>query len=579
LYNKYYQDELSYLRELGKEFALANPEAAHFVGEASSDPEVERLLEGFSFLTARIRQKLDDEIPELTHALIEMLWPHYLRPIPSMTVLQFEALPQAAKTVRSIPRGTEVQSVPVDGTPCKFRTAYDVTLQPWTLESLSARTDAQPALKLRFRMAEGVSLKKLGVSDLRLHLAGETAVSRALYLCLCRYLKRITVQPAVGGSATAIDGATVRPAGFASDQPLLPYPVASFSGFRFLQEYFAFPSKFMFVDVVGLRGLQALGDAAAFDLTFELTDLPRTMPPVSASNVLLHCSPAVNLFSHEADPIRMDHERVEYRLRPSGSTTDHFEVYTIDKVSGIAAGTAAVQEYHPFLRFARRSGQEARLYRHRLQPSVVDDQVDVLINLLHPSSEGGVPDVETLSIELTCTNRMLPSRLMIGDVATSAPGSPTFAKFRNITRPTASIPPTLGSDLHWRLLSHLTLNYLSLVDLETLRRLLGLYHFRARADKQSENALRQLLQGLKGVKSTPAMRLFQGTPIRGLHVEIDVDEEGLGGEGETYLLGTVLSEFFAQYVSLNAFCRLTLNGTKYGEIYQWPSRMGDRILL
>jgi len=579
VYNKYYQDELSYLRELGKEFALANPEAAHFVGESSNDPEVERLLEGFSFLTARIRQKLDDEIPELTHSLVEMLWPHYLRPIPSMTIMQFEALPQAAKTVRPIPRGTEIQSVPVDGTPCRFRSSYDVTLQPWSLESLSARTDAQPALKLRFRVTDGVSLKKLGINELRLHLAGEAAVSRALYLCLCRYLKRITVQPATGGAAVVIDGAAVRPVGFGAEHLMLPYPAVSFTGFRLLQEYFAFPSKFMFVDVTGLRGLQAVGDATAFDLTVELSQLPRTMPPVSASNVLLHCTPAVNLFPHEADPIRLDHERVEYRLRPAGGQPDHYEIYTIDKVSGIAAGTAAVQEYHPFLRFARRPGQEARLYRHRLQPSVVGDQVDVFINLLHPSSEGGIPDVATISSELTCSNRLLPTRLMIGDIAAATSASPTFAKFRNVTRPTASIAPTLGSDLHWRLLSHLSLNYLSLVDLEALRRLLGLYHFRARADRQAENSLRLLLQGIKAVKATPATRLFQGTPVRGLHVDMEVDEEGVGGEGEAYLLGTLLNEFFAQYVSLNAFSRLTVHGTTFGEIHQWPSRMGDRILL
>ncbi len=578
MHNKYFQDELSYLRELGKEFALANPEAAHFVGESSSDPEVERLLEGFSFLTARIREKLDDEIPELTQSLVEMFWPHYLRPIPSMTILQFEALPAAAKTVRPIAKGAEVQSVPVDGTPCRFRTAYDVTLQPWTIESVTARTDAQPALKVRFRLADGVSLKKLGINEIRLHLAGEAAVARALYLCLCRYLKRITVQPAGSGTAIALDGAGIRPVGFASDQTLLPYPPGSFAGFRLLQEYFAFPSKFMFVDVTGLKGLQAVGDAAAFDLTFELSQLPHAMPPVNASNLLLHCAPAVNLFPHEADPIRVDHERVEYRLRTAGGSTDHYEVYTIDKVSGIAPGTAAMHEYHPFLRFARRSGQESRLYRHRLQPSVVGDQVDVFLSLLHTAPEG-VPDVETISMELTCTNRQLPSRLMVGDVATATANSPTAAKFRNITRPTASIPPTLGSDLHWRLLSHLALNYLSLVDLEALRRLIGLYHFRARVDRQAENALRLLLQSLKAVRAAPATRLFQGTPVRGLSVEIDVDEEGLGGEGETYLLGTLLNEFFAQYVSLNAFCRLTVNGTKFGEIHQWPPRMGDRILL
>jgi type VI secretion system protein ImpG len=579
VYNKYYQDELSYLRELGKEFALANPEAAHFVGESSSDPEVERLLEGFSFLTARIRQKLDDEIPEFTHALVEMFWPHYLRPVPSMSVLQFEALPQAAKTVRPIPRGAEVQSVPVDGTPCRFRTAYDVTLQPWTIESLTARTDAQPALRLRFRVAEGVSLKKLGLQELRLHLAGDAAVSRALYLCLCRYLKRITVQAVPGGTAVPLERGAVKPAGFGAEQLLLPFPAASFQGFRLLQEYFAFPSKFMFVDVTGLNGLQALGDASSFDLTFELTQLPRTMPPVNASHVLLHCTPAVNLFPHEADPIRLDHERVEYRLRPAGGQPEHYEIYTIDKVSGVASGAAVTHEYHPFLRFARRPGDEARLYRHRLQPSVVGGQADVFISLLHSSAAGGVPDVATISTELTCTNRQLPSKLMIGDVSAPSANSPNFAKFRNITRPTPSISPTLGSDLHWRLLSHLALNYLSLADLEALRRLIGLYHFRARSDRQAEHSLKLLLQGLKQVKAAPATRLFQGTPIRGLNIDIDVDEESLGGEGETYLLGTVLNELFAQYVSLNAFCRLTLNGTKFGEIHQWPSRMGDRILL
>jgi type VI secretion system protein ImpG len=156
--NKYYQDELAYLREMGQEFARANPQGAHFVGEASSDPDVERLLEGFAFLTARLRQKLENELPELTHSLLELLWPHYLRPIPSTTIIQFEALPQAAKEVRTIPRGAELHSIPVDGTPCRFRTVSDVTLAPLILETLTLRKDATPQLKLRFRLPDGVSL-------------------------------------------------------------------------------------------------------------------------------------------------------------------------------------------------------------------------------------------------------------------------------------------------------------------------------------------------------------------------------------------------------------------------------------
>jgi type VI secretion system protein ImpG len=259
--NKYYQDELAYLREIGKEFARTFPEGAHFVGETSNDPDVERLLEGFAFLTARVRQKLDDELPELTHSLLELFWPHYLRPLPSMTVMQFEALPQAAKEVRVIPKGAEIHSLPVDGTPCRFRTFYDVTLAPLSLEAATLRQETPPSLKLRFRLAEGVSLRKLALPSLRLHLAGDAVVSRALYLCLCRYLRRVTVQPAGAGAPTALSAAAIRPAGFSTEEFLLPFPGSSFTGFRLLQEYFAFPSKFMFVDVTGQEGLSAFMDA------------------------------------------------------------------------------------------------------------------------------------------------------------------------------------------------------------------------------------------------------------------------------------------------------------------------------
>jgi len=196
MFNKYYQDELAYLREMGRDFARIYPEAAHFVGEASQDPDVERLLEGFAFLTARVRQKLEDELPEVTHTLLETFFPHYLRPIPSFTVIQFEALPQAAREVRQIPAGVEIDSTPVDGTACRFRTGYGVQLQPLTLENVTLRTEAPPSLRLRIRLPEGTDLAKLGLSTLRLHLSGDAAVTRALYLCLCRYLKRITAAPA-----------------------------------------------------------------------------------------------------------------------------------------------------------------------------------------------------------------------------------------------------------------------------------------------------------------------------------------------------------------------------------------------
>jgi len=579
VYNKYYQDELAYLRELGLEFARAYPEAAHFVGESSTDPDVERLMEGFAFLTARIRQKLDDELPELTHSLIEMFWPHYLRPVPSMTVVQFEALPQAAKEARAIARGAELQSTPVDGTACRFRTIYDVALQPLTIDSILLKTDAPHSFRVRLRLADGVNLKKLGLKQIRFHLAGDAATSRALYLCLVRFARKITVQPASGGTIVTLPGASVRPVGFDASDPLLPFQSSSFNGFRLLQEYFCFPQKFMFLDVNGLEGVAALGDATSFDLTFELSRLPESMPPVNPSHLLLHCSPAINLFNHEADPIRLDHERVEYRVRPAGGKPDHYEVHTISKVVGLAQGAAKPLEYRPFLRFARGPGDNVRFYRHRLHPSVTGDAAEVFLSPMPPEGGQDAYAVETLSLDLMCSNRQLPTKLKAGDISASTSTSPNFARFKNILKPTASIPPSLTGDLHWKLLSHMALNYLTLIDVDALRRIVGLYHFRARVDRQAESALKLLLDGIKRVSSAPSTRLLQGSPVRGVAVELDLDEDNFGGEGEAYLFGTLLNEFFAEYVTLNAFCRLTVKGLKYGEIHQWSTRVGERITL
>ena len=579
MFNKYYQDELAYLREIGQEFARAYPDAAHFIGEASHDPDVERLLEGFAFLTARIRQKLDDELPEVTHDLIEMFWPHYLRPVPSMTVLQFEPLPQASREVRPFPRGIEAVSVPVDGTPCRFRTTYDVQLTPLKLEAVSLRAEVPSQLRLRLRLPEGVPLKKLNLSSLRLHLAGDAAASRGLYLCLCRYLRKVWAQPAGSGAPVTLDRAAARGAGFSAAEAMLPYPAVSLHGFRLLQEYFAFPSKFLFVDVTGLEGLAALAPAPTFDLVFEFARLPDAMPPVTAANVLLNCAPAVNLFRHTAEPIRLDHERVEYAVRPVGQEGSHFEIYTVDKVTGLIRGTGRAQEYRPLLRFARPPDEDVLFYRQRVDLSVTGEGSDLFVSPLPPRVPGALPEVETLSLDLTCTNRQLPSKLQIGDVSTLPGAAGTIARVRNVVRPAPSIPAPLGGDLHWRLLSHLAINYLSLVDLEALRAVLGLYNFRARVDRQAEQALRHLLQGLQKVSSRPSLRLLEGAPVRGISVEVEVDETHFGGEGEVYLFGSLLNEVFAQFVTVNAFCHVKVRGLKYGEIHEWPTRMGDRIIL
>lgn len=578
MFNKFYQDELAYLREMGREFAAQNPDGAHFVGEASKDPDVERLIEGFAFLSARLRQKLEDELPEFTHAIVETFFPHYLRPIPSMTVVQFEPLAQAAKEVRTVPRGTPLESTPVDGTPCKFHTCYDATLVPVIFESVTVRPDAPPHLKMKFRLPDGLVLKKLPLSSLRFYLAGDAAVSRALYVSLCRYLRRISVQ-APGGTPRVLENARVVPLGFDAKDALLPFPLGSFPAFRLLHEYFSFPAKFMFLEVQGLESLASLGEVGSFELIFELTRLPDPMPPVSTANFLFNCAPAINLFRQDADPIRVDQTRVEYRIRPAGRDPLHCEIYTIDKVSGVAKGAPKPIDYYPLYRYARPSAPDTRFYRHRVDAALTGDGSEVWLGLMLPPALEDVSEEETLSIELTCTNRNLPSKLQAGQLAVPTSGTPTFVKFKNLTRPTPSIPAPLGDDLHWRLLSHMSLNYLSLIDLDSLRSLLRLYHFGARNDRQADQSLRLLLDGLKKITSVPATRMVEGAPVRGIAVDLEIDEDNLGSEGEAFLFGTLLNEFFSQYVTLNAFSRLSVKAIKRGEVYTWPAKIGRRIIL
>jgi type VI secretion system protein ImpG len=603
MFNKYYHDELDFLRKMGAEFADKNPAAAPYLAEIGADPDVERLLQGFAFLTGRLRQKLDDELPELTQTLMQMMWPHYLRPLPSMAILQFEALPKAVRAPLAIERGTEVASVPVDGTACRFRTCYGVRLLPLELDEAEVETPprAHARIRLGFRLSPDADPEQLREEDrLRIHLHGEPAITNALYLSLTRHVREVIVRgrgPEAAGERR-LGPEAIQPVGFGDDQALLPYPFHAFPGYRLLQEYTSLPQKFLFLDVVGLAGLPDLGATEGFELRFELSRSLEEAPRLSNDNVRLHCTPVVNLVEMESDPIRVDHEKTEYLMRPADRNPEHFEIFSVDRVRGWVKGTTDERDFPAFFSFGHPAAPDAGArvyYLTRLKSSAVARGVDSYISFVTADQEKAEPATERVVADLTCTNAELPSRLRLGDLSEATGSSPEFARFRNLGRPTASLVPPLGGELAWRLIANLSGNFLSLaswdgsggdgsagephLSLQALRTILGTYDFGALHDRQAarENELR--LAGILSVEAQPEERRYHGSVVRGSRIELEMKEENFAHEGEMVLFASVLDEFFAQYCSLNSFTHLIVRGADHGERYEWKPRAGRQALI
>ncbi|MBM7063365.1 type VI secretion system baseplate subunit TssF [Pseudomonas sp. UL073] len=593
-FNRYYQSELSALRQLGKRFAERHPTLAPFLGQSGRDPDVERLLEGFAFLTGRLHQRLDDELPELTHSLMHLLWPNYMRPLPALSMLEFDPLRRPGPALW-VPRHTPVESREIAGTRCRFRTAYATEVLPLGLTALGYQARAEGALlSARLHLTVEGHLGELRLQRLRLHLSGERHISQTLYLNLLRHLDRLEAHllDASGNPlrdahgtplpAVLLDPAQLQPLGFADDEALLPGPANSFAGYRLLQEYFAFQDKYLFVELGGLDVLQRLPaaqlqQARGLELRFSLSNsgLQRLQP--SLDNLRLHCTPVVNLFSHDALPIRLDHQRDQYRVLPAELEPAHCGVFSIDQVTGWQPGGMGYQAYVPFESFlhaSARDGLPTRHYSVRQQPSLLDGSLETYLRF----APGDWSAPETLSIELTCTNQNLPQQLRLGDICQVCEGTPDSLSFRNISAATPSYAPALQQDVLWKLISHMSLNYLSLNDVGGLKAILETYDLPRYHDRQAAQASQRLLDGLRHIQQRPVDRLLRGLPIRGIRTELSLDSDGFRSTGELFLFASVLNEFFALYVSLNAYHELHARSSQ-GDLYQWTPRLGQQPLL
>lgn len=579
-FNRYYQDELAFLRDLGREFAEANPSLAPFLAERSSDPDVERLLEGFAFLTGRVRQRLDDELPELTHGILSLVYPNFLQPVPSTAIMEFTPLANVVTAPRQVPAGVEIDSVPVDGTVCRFRTCAPLDLLPLRVSKAEAtRQGVTTELRVTFKVLANANPADLGRRKLRLHFHGDVLTGRSLYLWMLHYLERLTLE-LPGGQHRTFGPEVVQPTGFASEEALLPFPSNAFQGYRILQEYFTLPERFLFVEIDRALGAASQAQAGEFTLNFRFTRPLEEQVRPREDNFRLHCVPAINLFKSDAHPLRVDHTKTQYRVQPGYREPSHAEVVTVDRVEGWSRGSARRRHYHRFETFSFDRGDSGSgYYRLRLQPSVLGDGVETYICFVDRADRTMIPECETVSLELTCCNRHLPEKLRAGDVHVATGSSPEYATYRNLAKPTPAVAPPLDRGLMWLLISNLSLNYVSLSDVDALRVVLSAYNFRAFYDRTAEREQRLRLEGLAETKAQTVDLLHRGMPVRGLRTELTLQESKFAAEGEMYLFATVLNEFFSLYASINAFHQLVARGAETGEVYEWPPKTGQQPIL
>ncbi len=583
MFNKYFQDELAYLRELGREFAMAYPSLAPMLADRGVDPDVERLLEGVAFLTGRIRQKLDDEVPEFVLSVALLLFPHLVRPLPSASILEITPIANALRDTHVVPAGTEFSSVPVDGVACTFRSTMACALSPIAIEGvrLELLPGGKQQIAIALRSTSGAPLANALPDVLRLHFTGEPSVASALLFAANRQLTDVVLSAPAGGTARelSLGASAVSPVGFEEDEGLLPLGRHVFPGFRLLEEYYVLPQKFSFVDVKGLRRIAEFDkETQKATLCLRLERQLAVSLRVTPQNVRLHCVPIVNVFRTTAEPIRLTAERERFLVRAAGLPPNHGEVYAITQVQAILKGSLERKIIPAFYEFARNESS-AGFYTTHLAPSVRGDGVDTNVSFGSPEGGGAALDYETISIDLLATNRAVAGTLRPGDVNVHTSSSPAFVTFANIGAVTPHVPPPFGRELQWRAVAHVAMNLRSLAEPDVLRAVLDVYNLHAIVDRQAARANELRIAALRDIKVRAEERLHRGAAVRGVGIDVEIDEDGFVGDGDLFLFCSVIERLLSEHVSINSFARTTFRGTRSKIELRWPPRSGNTTLL
>jgi type VI secretion system protein ImpG len=595
---QYYERELTYIRAMAAEFARTYPKIAGRLllePDRCEDPHTERLIEAFAFISGRIHKKIDDDFPQITESLFNILYPHYINPIPSMSVVKFEPIRQnVPENGYRIASRTKLYSKPVRGAPCQFITTQPVML--WPIEVVSAglrdpldiTSGATQAIFIELKTFNNLKFPQLGWETLRFFLNGPSQHVFHLYELLLNNVAEIiyeSVDSQGKSRAVTIGPDHIKPVGFDPNERMLPYPQRSFPGYSLLFEYFCFAEKFLFFDLCGLKKVLQIAPTDTLRIWLNLKRSAKTNLVVDKDTFLLNASPAVNLFKRIAEPIRVEQRKTEYQVVADVRRPHATEVFSVDQVKATSMGSPGKEiEYKPFYsirhHLEKEDTREHLAFWHLQRQASHSSEVggtEVFLAFTGPDFKPLDPGVEILTVHTTCSNRDLPARLPFGDPAgdfdmeVEAP----VAHINCLIKPTPTRRPFLGGELQWRLVSHLSLNYMSLVQggETALKEILKLYDF------DNSPSTRQQIDGIVSLSSQHVTKRIGQTFGRGVQVTVDFDEDKFVGAG-LYLFASILERFLAQYVSVNSFSQMVAKTIQQKEIIKkWTPRSGNQALL
>lgn len=609
----HFERELAFLNTHAKEFAAQYPRIAGRLstsGDLLEDPHVQRLVQSFALLAARIHKRLDDDFPLVTESLLEVLYPHYLRPFPSCSIAVFELGGAAAQMSKAqvVPRGTVMTTRPVRGVPCRFTTSHDVRLAPVAITAAGWKAalsapDGTPLPRgatSGFHVQLELTSPQAGWADLqadalRVYLDGDPGQVVALREALVGSVVGSLVQLAPIGPWTDAPGARPRPVGFAPDEALVDWDARSQPAYRLLTEFFAFPEKFNFVDLP-LPAALLQSKARKVTLHYPIAgvshdgDAARLLDGVTRANLVLHAVPVVNRFRQRAEPIRITQAELAYPVLPDARRAFGFEVYAVERVYRVQQTNEGetIHEFRPFYSLQHddllEAGAEAGRYWYIRRDSLAAERspgFETEIAIVDLDFDPARPQTDTLSIDVSATNRDLPHQLSGGQ-----PGGDLFIdgggmarEIRLARKPTRSLRFERGQGALWRLVSHLSLNHLSISHggVDALKEMLRLY------DLPRSPATRRLHEGILDVRSAPASAWLPGSPfatfVRGTEVRLVVDEQAFVGTG-LHLFAQVLEHFFGLYAHINSFVQLKLVSARTQEVlHTCERRAGTEALL